>query len=68
MPVPIGNFISRKVYANRLKTEHAITANTCCRFVDVSHGKEVFRGGSWVVSTPNSAAVVREVLTTYLAE
>lgn len=50
MPVPIGNFISRKVYSGRLKSEHTINDKSCCRFVDVP-GKEIFRGGSYQVRT-----------------
>ncbi|KAF9451888.1 P-loop containing nucleoside triphosphate hydrolase protein [Macrolepiota fuliginosa MF-IS2] len=48
MPVPIGKFISQKVYGGRLKTVHPITSNRCCRFVDVSHGQEKRRGTSWI--------------------
>lgn len=49
MPLPIGNFISKQVYQNRLKTEHSIRENSCCRFIDVSYGREVSRGRSWIV-------------------
>jgi len=47
MPVPIGDFISRKVYDGRLKSEHSIIDKSCCRFIDVEHGKELMKGGSF---------------------
>lgn len=54
MPVPIGKFISERFYHDRLKSCHSIRTDTCCRFVDVNHGFEVSRGGSWIVSSdPN---------------
>ncbi|KAF9485152.1 P-loop containing nucleoside triphosphate hydrolase protein [Pholiota conissans] len=49
MPIPIGNFISKHVYNGKLKSEHMITDPQCCRFVDVSKGKEVSEGRSWKV-------------------
>ncbi|XP_006459086.1 hypothetical protein AGABI2DRAFT_53060, partial [Agaricus bisporus var. bisporus H97] len=48
MPIPIGNFISQKFYENQLESRHSIRTNTCCRFVDVSHGLEVSSGRSWI--------------------
>ncbi|KAF5359610.1 hypothetical protein D9756_003107 [Leucocoprinus leucothites] len=48
MPVPIGTIVSHHVYNDRLKSVHRITTKTCCRFVDVPHGREEFRGRSWV--------------------
>ncbi|KZT19145.1 P-loop containing nucleoside triphosphate hydrolase protein [Neolentinus lepideus HHB14362 ss-1] len=47
MPTPIGLFISRHVYNNRLRTVHKIHVRTSCRFVDVSEGKEESSGNSW---------------------
>ena len=49
MPTVIGKFISRHVYDSELRTQHAIESLTCCRFVDVSNGKEAKEGVSWVV-------------------
>ncbi|KAF8969177.1 P-loop containing nucleoside triphosphate hydrolase protein [Flammula alnicola] len=47
MPTPIGAFISREVYKNRLKTRHSISDPQSCRFVDVSNGSEEAMGHSW---------------------
>ena len=52
MPTVIGHFISRHVYNSELRTQHTIKSLTCCRFVDVSNGKEIKKGFSWVVSIP----------------
>jgi len=52
MPTVIGHFISRHVYDSKLKTEHDIHVRACCRFVDVSNGKETKKGVSWVVCLP----------------
>ena len=49
MPTVIGDFISRHVYDSKLRTKHSINILTCCRFVDVSNGKETKKGVSWVV-------------------
>ncbi|KXN88609.1 Regulator of nonsense transcripts 1 [Leucoagaricus sp. SymC.cos] len=48
MPAPIASVISQHVYNGRLKTVHKVNAKTCCRFVDVSNGREAFRGRSWI--------------------
>ena len=53
MPTVIGNFISRRVYQEKLGTVHPIKTNDCCRFVDVSNGKETKKGVSWVVRLPS---------------
>jgi len=50
MPVPIGEFISKHVYGGRLKSKHAITSISSCRFVDVFDGVEESQGHSWKVS------------------
>ncbi|KZP11024.1 hypothetical protein FIBSPDRAFT_195553 [Athelia psychrophila] len=47
MPAPIGHFISRKVYGGKLRTQHAVTAHSSCRFKDVRNGKEGKVGGSF---------------------
>ncbi|KAI0666960.1 P-loop containing nucleoside triphosphate hydrolase protein, partial [Trametes maxima] len=47
MPVPLGEFISKTVYASKLKSEHAITARSCIRAIDVRKGKEEPCGFSW---------------------
>ncbi|THH33182.1 hypothetical protein EUX98_g960 [Antrodiella citrinella] len=60
MPAPIGDFISRKVYEGRLKSERSISDRNCCRFVDVDKGREIFKGGSFQ-NTEEADAVVRVV-------
>ncbi|KAF9787500.1 AAA domain-containing protein [Thelephora terrestris] len=57
MPTVIGNFISRHVYSAQLLTKHSIHTSMCCRFVDVSDGKETKRGVSWVNEGEIRAAV-----------
>ncbi|KAI0644790.1 P-loop containing nucleoside triphosphate hydrolase protein, partial [Trametes meyenii] len=47
MPVPLGEFISKTVYASKLKSEHAITTRSCIRAIDVRKGKEEPCGSSW---------------------
>jgi len=47
MPVPIGEFISKHVYGGQLKSKHAITLISSCRFVDVFDGVEESQGHSW---------------------
>jgi len=47
MPTPIGNFISKRVYGNQLKSHHTIHDRSCCKLVDVAHGKEVKAGHSY---------------------
>ena len=49
MPTAIGSFISHHVYDSKLETEHNINSFTCCRFIDVSNGKESKKGHSWTV-------------------
>ncbi|KAG0705729.1 P-loop containing nucleoside triphosphate hydrolase protein [Suillus ampliporus] len=44
----IGNFISRHVYGNQLRTEHDIIGKTACRFLDVKRGQEQKAGNSWI--------------------
>jgi len=48
MPIPIGNFISARVYGNKLKTSHDISSLESCRFIDVSNGQEQQKGHSWI--------------------
>ncbi|KAF8896425.1 P-loop containing nucleoside triphosphate hydrolase protein [Infundibulicybe gibba] len=47
MPIPLGNFISKNIYKNKLKSVHAVISPRSCQFVDVSNGKEEHRGQSW---------------------
>ncbi|KAF8150797.1 P-loop containing nucleoside triphosphate hydrolase protein [Crassisporium funariophilum] len=47
MPLPIGSFISRNVYGGLLKSQHIISNENCCRFVDVSNGVEESYAHSW---------------------
>ena len=54
MPTVIGNFISRHVYDSELRTVHSIHTPTCCRFVDVSNGREIKKGVSWMVRVPDT--------------
>ncbi|TFK50012.1 hypothetical protein OE88DRAFT_1661503 [Heliocybe sulcata] len=61
MPTPIGNFISREVYDNRLRSVHDIQARTSCRFVDVSGGKEMANGKSWRVGVQLTCLRRREL-------
>ena len=49
MPWPIGEFISKASYDDKLKTDHPITSKTCCQFIDVD-GDETKDGHSWKVS------------------
>jgi len=49
LPIPIGTFISQNVYEHQLKSVHAITTKSSCRFVDVHNGKEEQINHSWVV-------------------
>jgi len=58
MPTVIGDFISRHVYGSKLKTVHSVHAPTCCRFVDVSNGKEFKKGVSWTVRVPDTTQFV----------
>jgi hypothetical protein len=50
MPVPLGKFISEKVYGGKLQSQHPLKSPRCCRFVDVAHGQEELQGHSWIVS------------------
>ncbi|KAF9007589.1 P-loop containing nucleoside triphosphate hydrolase protein [Cyathus striatus] len=47
MPIPIGDFISEKVYNKQLQSRHSITTRSCCRFIDVPSGREIRNGKSW---------------------
>ncbi|KAJ3927266.1 MAG: P-loop containing nucleoside triphosphate hydrolase protein [Lentinula lateritia] len=48
LPVPLGEFISMKVYENQLKSFHSITQYSCVRFVDTPRGVEERSGVSWI--------------------
>lgn len=52
MPVPLGDFISEKVYDKKLLSEHRIHGTECLAFVDVTKGQEEKCGNSWTVSSP----------------
>jgi len=58
IPKPIGTFISKHVYDNRLRTNHSIISRRSCLLVDVSHGKEAKSGNSWVNNAEADAIVV----------
>ncbi|KAK0433858.1 P-loop containing nucleoside triphosphate hydrolase protein [Armillaria borealis] len=47
MPRPLGNFISREVYNNRLRSENNITDPSCIAFIDTKYGTEEKSGFSW---------------------
>jgi hypothetical protein len=66
MPVLIGEFISRQVYNNKLRTVHHITTTKSCVFVDVANGKEQRKGSSWMVKFPAICTITS--LTTRLSE
>ncbi|KAF9510873.1 hypothetical protein BS47DRAFT_1249813, partial [Hydnum rufescens UP504] len=47
MPLPVGHFISKHVYDDKLKSVHKINASNCVQFVDVDDGvEEKVSGGS----------------------
>ncbi|PBK86032.1 P-loop containing nucleoside triphosphate hydrolase protein, partial [Armillaria gallica] len=47
MPHPLGEFISREVYNNRLRSEHIIKDPSCVAFIDTKTGTEEKSGFSW---------------------
>ncbi|KAK0421900.1 P-loop containing nucleoside triphosphate hydrolase protein, partial [Armillaria borealis] len=47
MPHPLGEFISREVYNNRLRSEHRIKDPSCVAFIDTKTGTEEKSGLSW---------------------
>ncbi|KAK0216384.1 P-loop containing nucleoside triphosphate hydrolase protein [Armillaria fumosa] len=47
MPHPLGTFISREVYNNRLRSENNITDPSCITFIDAKYGTEEKSGFSW---------------------
>ncbi|KAK0482998.1 P-loop containing nucleoside triphosphate hydrolase protein [Armillaria luteobubalina] len=47
MPHPLGDFISREVYNNRLRSEHDITDPSCIAFINAKYGDEEKSGFSW---------------------
>ncbi len=49
MPHPLGEFISREVYNNRLFSEHKIKDPSCVAFIDTKTGTEEKSGFSWQV-------------------
>ncbi|KAK0237312.1 P-loop containing nucleoside triphosphate hydrolase protein [Armillaria nabsnona] len=49
MPHPLGEFISREVYNNRLRSEHTIIDSSCVAFIDTKTGTEEKSGFSWQV-------------------
>lgn len=52
MPHFIGNFLSERMYDSALGTIHPNGSNVCCRFVDVTPGRQEKGedGNSWIVS------------------
>jgi hypothetical protein len=51
MPVPIGEFISARVYNRRLRSQNDITSMDCVAFIDVVKGVETASALSWKVIT-----------------
>ncbi|KAK0482994.1 P-loop containing nucleoside triphosphate hydrolase protein [Armillaria luteobubalina] len=47
MPHPLGDFISREVYDNRLRSVHDITDPSCIAFIDARNGNEKKSGFSY---------------------
>ncbi|KAJ7888888.1 hypothetical protein B0H14DRAFT_2562042 [Mycena olivaceomarginata] len=47
MPVPIGEFISARVYNRRLRSQNDITSMDCVAFIDVVKGVETASALSW---------------------
>ncbi|KAJ7761893.1 AAA domain-containing protein [Mycena maculata] len=58
MPIQLGTFIGRHVYDDKLKSEHRNTA-PCCQFIDVSKGKEVKKGLSWINTAEINAVMAQ---------
>jgi regulator of nonsense transcripts 1 len=52
LPIPLGDFISEKVYNGKLRSEHKIADYSCIAFIDVLKGGETKQGSSWLVSGP----------------
>jgi len=65
MPMVIGHFISSHVYGSKLGTKHPINTLVCCRFVDVSNGKEIKKGLSWMVGFLNNTSPSFELIRDY---
>jgi hypothetical protein len=61
MPVPLGQFISKHVYARRLKTVHADNTLMAVRLIDIP-GTEASQGRSWIVCVAGFLSVVFPVL------
>ncbi|KAK0445637.1 P-loop containing nucleoside triphosphate hydrolase protein, partial [Desarmillaria tabescens] len=57
MPHPLGEFISREVYNNRLRSEHGIKDQSCIAFIDTKTGTEENSGFSW-----RNAAEIRTIV------
>jgi hypothetical protein len=54
LPIPLGEFISEKVYNGKLRSCHKIVDYSCIAFVDVWKGEERKRGSSYEVSILSS--------------
>jgi hypothetical protein len=61
MPVPLGHFISKHVYARRLKTVHPDDTLLAVRLIDIP-GSEASQGRSWIVCVAGFLSVVLLVL------
>ena len=49
LPIPLGGFISEKVYGGRLQSKHEITDYSCIAFIDEWKGGERKLGSSYLV-------------------
>jgi hypothetical protein len=49
LPIPLGAFISQKVYNGKLRSSHSVADNSCIAFIDVCKGEEKKRGSSYKV-------------------
>ena len=50
LPIPLGEFISEKVYLGKLRSCHEIVDYSCISFIDVAKGEETKVGNSYQVS------------------
>jgi hypothetical protein len=63
MPVPLGRFISKHVYNDKLHTKHPITSNDCLRFIDCKKGQETKKEHSYVVRSSSCETYVSDTQT-----
>jgi hypothetical protein len=49
LPIPLGEFISERVYGGKLRSCHKIVDYSCIKFIDVRKGNERKQGSSYEV-------------------